>query len=438
MFRSLKHRNFRLFFAGQFVSLTGSWMQQTALAWLVYRLTHDPWHLGLVGFVGQMPAAAFGLYAGVLVDRVERRRLVLVTQSLALLQAAILAVLALSGRIELWHLYALSAFAGAINAFDLPARQVMIGQLVPPEDRHNAIALNSTIVNGSRIIGPSVAGVLVGLWGEGICFAANAASYLAVLWALWAMDVSFRAAGTSEASASSEIRSGLGYTLAHEPIRILLFLLAITSLAGLPFLVLMPIFADEILHRGSEGLGLLMGASGVGATAGALWLARRRSAAGLERIVVRVMFVFGAALLVFSGSRSLPLSLAAMAVLGLGIVVQFAGVNTLLQELSEERFRGRVMAFYGMVFMIANPLGNFLAGSLASHIGAPWTVALGGCFCLVFALRHVEYLPRVMRLKARSEGIGLRAQSGVGLSPEGDGYAGPSPEGGPGSILKAG
>lgn len=437
VFRSLGHRNFRLFFSGQFVSLTGSWMQQVALSWLVYRLTHDPWHLGLVGFVGQLPVAAVGLYAGVLVDRVDRRRLVLVTQTLALAQAAILAALTLSGRITLWQIYALSALAGAISSFDLPARQVMIGQLVPAADRHNAIALNSTIVNGSRVVGPSVAGVLVGVWGEGVCFAVNAASYLAVLAALAAMKGSFGPTGGERGSAVDEIKSGLGYAVAHEPIRILLFLLAVTSLAGMPFLVLMPIFADQVLQKGSAGMGLLMAASGVGATAGSLWLAQRTGAAGLDRIVVRSMAVLGVSLLAFSASRSMALSLALMAAIGLGVMVQFAGVNTLLQELSEERYRGRVMAFYSMVFMAASPIGNFLAGMLAARIGAPWTVALGGCVCLVFALRHAEYLPRQLRLRGCPSGLGLKAQTRIGLSAEGAGGEGPSPEGGPGSILEA-
>ncbi|MBI4345551.1 MAG: MFS transporter [Elusimicrobia bacterium] len=431
MFRSLRHRNFRLFFSGQFVSLTGSWMQQTALAWLVYRLTRDPWHLGMVGCLGQLPGVLLGLWAGVLVDRMDRRRFVVATQLAALVQAAILATLTLAGRIELWQLYALAAFAGAINAFDLPARQVMIGQLVPAEDRHNAIALNSTIVNGSRIIGPSLAGVIVGVWGEGICFAINAASFVAVLAALLAMRGSFAPPPAPPASALAEIKSGLSYSLTHASIRILLFLLAVTSLAGLPFLVLMPIFADQVLHSGSAGMGLLMAASGVGATAGSLWLARRPGARGLEAIVVRSMAAFGVALLVFSASRSLPVSAVLMAALGLGVMVQFAGVNTLLQELSDEHLRGRVMALYSMVFMGANPLGNFLAGTLAARIGAPWTVALGGCLCLAVALRYVEHFPRVARLR-----IGPKAQTGLGLSPEGRGTPGPTPGGGSGTILR--
>lgn len=398
MFRSLSHRNFRLFFIGQFVSLTGSWMQQVALSWLVYRLTRDPWHLGFVGFMGQFPVFLIGLYAGVLVDRLDRRRLVLATQTLASIQAVLLTALTLSGAIELWHVYALAMLAGAINSVDLPARQVMIGELVPVSDRHNAIALNSTIVNGSRIVGPALAGLLVGIWGEGVCFAANAVSYVGVLGALLAMEKTPRPAPREGgASAAAEIRSGIGYALSHEPIRILLLLLAVTSLAGLPFLVLMPIFADQILGSGSMGLGLLMGASGVGATIGSLALAGRERADGLESIVVRSMAGFGLGLVAFSLSGSMAVSLVLMAGLGLGVMVLFAGVNTLLQELSEDRFRGRVMAFYSMVFMGVSPVGNLLGGVLAGRLGVRWTVALGGCLCLAMAVRYLEYLPRRVR-----------------------------------------
>lgn len=401
MFRSLQYRNFKLFFWGQFVSLTGSWMQQVALSWLVYRLTRDPWQLGLVGFLGQFPVFLLGLYAGLLVDRMDRRRLVLATQAAALVQASVLAALTLSHAIELWQIYLLAVVAGAINALDIPARQVMIGELVPAADRHNAIALNSTIVNGSRIVGPAVAGVVVGVWGEGVCFAANAASFLAVLAALLAMQWPRQPEPRAAGSAWHEIRSGVAYALAREPIRILLMLLAVNSVAGLPFLVLMPIFADEVLHAGSAGMGLLMAASGVGATVGSLILANRRRAEGLERIVVRSMVGFGFTLFAFSMSRSLAWSLVLMAGLGFGVMIQFAGVNTLLQELSDDRYRGRVMSFYSMMFMGASPIGNFLGGFAATHIGAPWTVAVGASLCLIVALRYVEYLPRLARVHGR-------------------------------------
>ncbi|MBI4423079.1 MAG: MFS transporter [Elusimicrobia bacterium] len=413
MFRSFRHRNFRLFFVGQFVSLTGSWMQQVAQAWLVYRLTRDPFQLGLVGFIGQSPAYLLGLYAGVLVDRSDRRRLVMATQGLSLLQAACLAILTLSGRVELWQVYALAALQGAINCFDLPARQVMIGELVPPEERPNAIALNSTIVNGSRMVGPALAGALVGLWGEGVCFAINAVSFLAVLASLSAMEGA-RGAPRSKGgeSAVAEIRTGLDYALGHEPIRILLLLLAVTSVAGMPFVVLMPIFADQVLGSGSMGLGLLMAASGVGATLGSLALARRPVADGLDQLVVRTMLGFGVTLVAFSFSTSMAWSCALMGLLGLGVMMQFAGVNTLLQELADDRYRGRVMALYTMVFMGLSPIGSFAAGALARRIGAPWTVALGAAVCIVVALQYVEQLPRLVRL------AGLRARSGgLGLAP---------------------
>ena len=403
MFESLRYRNFRLFFIGQFISLTGTWMQQVALSWLVYRLTRDPFQLGLVGAIGQAPVFVFGLYAGVLADRVDRRRLVMATQATALAQAAVLAALTLSGRIALWQIYLLAAFAGAISSFDIPARQVMIGELVPPEARHNAIALNSTIVNGSRMVGPAIAGLLVAAWGEGVCFAINAASFLAVIVAIGAMRGGSPPPAREPASAVAEIRSGLAYAAGHKPISALLLLFAVMCVAGLPFLVLMPIFADAVLHSGSRGLGALMASSGVGATLGSLWLAHRERSEGLERIAVRMMLVFGAALIAFSLSRSLALSAALMAVLGLGAMVQFAGVSTLLQELSDDRYRGRVMALYSIVFMGVSPVGNFFAGALAARAGAPWTVAVGACVCMLAAVYHVETLPRLVRLHAAGQ-----------------------------------
>ncbi len=388
-------------------------MQQVALSWLVYRLTRDPFQLGLVGFAGQFPGFLAGLYAGVVVDCTDRRRLVLWTQALALAQALLLAFLTLSGRIEVWHIYSLAALLGIVNAFDIPARQVLIGELVPASDRHNAIALNSTIVNGSRILGPSAAGLIVGLWGEGVCFAINAASFLAVLVGLRMMrGLPGPAAPEAGASALKEIRSGVDYVLREEPIRIILILLGVVSLAGMPFVVLMPVFAEEVLHAGSAGLGLLMGASGVGATLGSLFLARRPGPDGLDRLVLRTTLLFGAALIGFSLSRALWLSALLMAVVGLGVMLQMAGVNTLLQDLSSDRFRGRVMAFYTMMFMGATPIGNFGAGWLATKVGAPWTVSIGACVCVLVALQYVESLPRLLRLKFP----GPRTQDSVGPS----------------------
>lgn len=394
MFRSLLHRNYRLFFAGQAVSMTGSWMQQVALSWLVYRLTRDPFQLGLVGFVGQLPSFLLGFHAGVIVDRTGRRRLVLLTQTLALLQATTLAALTLTGRVEVWHLYALAAFLGAVNALDLPARQVMVGELVPAVDRHNAIALHSFVINGTRVVGPSLAGWLIGAWGEGVCFAVNALSFIGVLAALSLMrEVPEGPPAESSGSAWDDIRGGIEYVRSDPPIRGLLILLSAFSVAGLPFIILMPVFAVDILHGGPYALGALMGVSGVGATIGSLALARRDAVAGLDRIVAAAGLVFAASLAAFAFSRWLGLSALLMVPVGLTMMLQFAAGNSLLQELSADRYRGRVMAFYTMTFMGLTPFGNLAAGALASRIGAPATVALGAAVCAAASFRYLRALP---------------------------------------------
>lgn len=397
MFRSLRHRDFRIFFFGHLVSLVGNWMQMTAQSWLVYRLTRDPFHLGMVAFVGQFPVFLLGLYAGVVIDRMDRHRLVLWTQSLALVQAAAMAWLTARGDVALWQVYVLAALLGGVNAFDIPARQVLIGELVTPEERHNAIALNSSIVNGSRIVGPALAGLLIRLSGEWLCFSLNALSYSAVLAALSVMRGTRAGGSGSTRPPWMEMREGFSYVLNDRPIRGLLCLIGAVSMAGMPFVALMPIFADEILHVGSTGMGLLMGVSGIGATAGALLLAKLPKTDGIERLVLRMTPCFAAALAVFAFSRRVWLSAVMISIVGLGIMVQLSGVNALLQELVVERFRGRVMGFYAIMFIGLAPFGSFAAGILASRIGAPWTVALGACCCLAAALRCDRTLPAAVR-----------------------------------------
>lgn len=402
MFRALAHRNFRLFFIGQFLSLTGGWMQNTASAWLVYRLTKDPLIMGLMVFVGQFPVFLFGFYAGALVDRLDHRRLIVAMQLLAMLQAAVLAALTLSGRVELWHLFVLTGLLGVINALDMPVRQVFIGEMVGEADRPNAIALNSTIVNASRIIGPALAGLLIGLYGEGICFAGNALSYVSILGALSLMAGIPPSGGVGAArdrgSLWDDIGKGLSYGVASEPIRLLLLLLTVFSMMGLPIYVLLPVFADEVLHSGPKGLGLLSAASGLGSTFGALFLARRPDSKGLGFWIMSGLVIFAAALAGFAFSTWFWLSGVMIWATGFSAILILTGTNTLLQELCAERYRGRIMSFYSMIFIGLAPLGSFLFGAVASRLGASWTVLLQAALCFSAFLLYRRRIPAALEL----------------------------------------
>lgn len=375
MFEALRHRNFRLFFFGQFVSLVGSWMQATASAWLVYRLTKDPLMLGLVAFVGQFPVFVLGFYAGFTIDHADHLRLVKSTQFLAMLQAALLAALTWGGHVSVWHVFALSLTLGVVDAFDMPARHVLIGEMVPVGRRHNAIALNSTIVSAARIIGPAVAGLAIAAVGEAGCFAINALSYVAVLLALAAMREVRQPPASPLGDGWQGVADGLDYAFAREPIRIVLLALGVFSVAGLPIYTLMPVFAVDILHSGAKGFGVLSSFSGLGATIGALALARRRGAAGVGGEIVRGSVGMAAAIAGLAASRHFAVSCLFMVVAGSCAIRVLAGANTALQELSDDRHRGRVMSFYSMVFIGLSPLGSFLVGGLASRLGVVWTAA---------------------------------------------------------------
>jgi MFS family permease len=397
LLRALRHRNYRLFFAGQSVSLIGTWMTRIATSWLVYRLTGSALLLGLVGFAGQIPSFLLAPFAGVLVDRWNRHRLLVVTQILAMIQSGALAVLALTGVINIWHVLGLSLFQGVINAFDMPGRQAFVVEMVEKrEDLANAIALNSSMVNAARLLGPSIGGVIIAAVGEGWCFAIDAASYLAVIASLLLMHVAPRLRKAAEkAKVSTELRAGFAYVLGSPPIRAILLLLALVSLVGMPYTVLMPVFASTILQGGPHTLGFLMAATGVGALGGAVFLAGRRSVLGLGKILPLTAALFGAGLSSFALSRSLWLSIPLLVVTGFGFMVQMASSNTLLQTLVDDDKRGRVMSFYTMAFMGTTPFGSLLAGSLADRIGAPYTLLLGGLGCIVAALWFVSLLPRL-------------------------------------------
>ena len=397
MVRALRHRNYRLFFAGQTVSLIGTWMTRIATSWLVYRLTRSALLLGLVGFAGQIPSFLLAPLAGVLVDRWNRHRLLIVTQVLAMVQSAALAALALTGVINIWHVLLLSLFQGGINAFDMPARQAFVVEMVDKrEDLANAIALNSSMVNAARLLGPSIGGVLIAAVGEGWCFALDAASYLAVIASLLLMQVAPRPRPAARGVRMlAELRAGWAYVAGSPAIRSMLLLLALVSLVGMPYTVLMPVMASTVLHGGPNTLGFLMAASGVGALGGAVFLANRRTVLGLGRVIPTMAGLFGAGLIGFSLSRSLWLSLLLLVVTGLGFMVQMAASNTLLQTLVEDDKRGRVMSFYTMAFMGTTPFGSLLAGSLAHRIGAPYTLLLGGLGCVAAALWFARLLPRL-------------------------------------------
>jgi MFS family permease len=399
MWRALGHKNYRLFFSGQSISLIGSWMTRIATSWLVYRLTGSALLLGVVGFAGQIPSFILAPLAGVLVDRWNRHHLLVVTQVLALLQSLALAMLALTGLIKIWQVIVLSVFQGLINAFDMPARQAFVVEMVEKrEDLANAIALNSSMVNAARLLGPSIGGVVIAAVGEGWCFLIDAVSYLAVIASLLAMKITPRMLGaTSDANIFRQLREGWTYAMRFAPIRNVLMLLALVSLVGMPYTVLMPVFANDVLKGGPSTLGLLMAASGVGALAGAMFLAGRKTVLGLGKFIPIMAAAFGAGLMVFSLTRVLWLSLGLMVVTGLGFMVQMAASNTVLQTIVDEDKRGRVMSFYTMAFMGTAPFGSLLAGSVAAHIGAPRTLFFGGIGCILGALWFATTLPGLRR-----------------------------------------
>jgi MFS family permease len=399
MLRALRHPNYRLFFSGQSISLIGTWMTRIATSWLVYRLTGSALLLGIVGFAGQIPSFVLAPFAGVLVDRWNRHRLLVVTQILALLQSLAMALLALTGLIKIWHIVALSVFQGLINAFDMPARQAFVVEMVDRrEDLANAIALNSSMVNVARLLGPSIGGVVIAAVGEGWCFMIDAISYLAVIASLLLMSLSPRSSRqTSNANIFQQLREGWTYTVNFAPIRNVLLLLALVSLVGMPYTVLMPIFASQTLHGGPNTLGLLMAASGVGALIGAMFLAARKTVLGLGKFIPLMAGTFGVGLVTVSFTRVVWLALVLMVVTGLGFMVQMAVSNTVLQTIVEEDKRGRVMSFYTMAFMGTAPFGSLLAGSVAERIGVPYTLMFGGIGCVLGALWFARSLPALRR-----------------------------------------
>ena len=392
-FRSLENRNFRLFFTGQLVSLVGTWMQTVAESWLVYRLTGSSLLLGGVGFASQIPVFLLATVGGTVADRGNRHRILVGTQTAAMLLAGTYAALTLTKTIRVSHIFVLAALLGVVNAVDIPTRQAFVTDMVGREGLMNAIALNSSMFNGARVIGPAVAGVLVASVGEGWCFAINAASYVAVIAGLLRMTLPPFTRKSTRVSAS-EMLGGFRFAFRAVPVRALLSLIGVMSFCGMPYAVLMPVFSDRILHGGARALGFLMTASGVGALAGSLLLASRKGISGLGTWVALGAAGFGVSAIAFSLSRALWLSALLLVPLGMSLMIQMASTNTLIQSMVPDALRGRVMAVYSMMFMGMAPFGSMLAGAVAERVGAPVTVAAGGSICVAAGVLFRIGLPR--------------------------------------------
>jgi MFS family permease len=392
--RALRHRNFRLFFFGQTISLIGTWMTRIATSWLVYRLTHSALLLGTVSFAGQIPTFIFAPFAGVWIDRLNRRQVLVWTQSLAMVQSFALAGLTFSGRITIHWILFLSVMQGIINAFDMPGRQSFMVQMVEDRaDLGNAIAINSSMVNVARLIGPSLAGMLIAVTSEAWCFLIDGISYIAVIVSLLMMRLHVPAIKRKATSTLTELKEGWSYVSGFLPIRTILTLFALVSLMGMPFVVLMPVFAAQVLHGGPHTLGFLMGAMGVGALISALSLAARKSVRGLIRMIPIAAAVFGLGLIGFGLSRTFWLSMVMVMVAGMGMMQGMAASNTIIQTLTSEDKRGRVMSYYTMAFVGMAPFGSLLAGTMAHAMGAPWTVIVNGAVVVLGAAWFATRLP---------------------------------------------
>lgn len=419
----MRHRNYRLFFAGQLISLIGTWMQMVAQSWLVYRLTGSSFLLGSVGFASQIPVFLLAFVGGIVADRYNRHRIVIGTQTSAMLLAFILSGLTLSGTVQIWHIFVLSTLLGIVNAFDMPARQAFIVELVGKDDLMNAIALNSSLFNGARVLGPAFAGMLIAGLGEGWCFFSNAVSYIAVIIGLLLMKLKSRPSAARGSSAISNVLEGLLYVRRTRSVRALLMLVALISIAGMPYSILMPIFAEEILSGGARGLGILMGFSGLGAFMGALYLAAQSETRGLGRMIAFSCAGMGTSLILFSISRLFWVSALFLIPVGFTLMVQMASTNTLIQTIVPDHLRGRVMSVHVMMFMGMMPFGSLVAGSVAEKLGAPLTVGIGALGCLlgsiVFTMRlsSLRFINR-LSVQARADDRDLRESANLVDNPE--------------------
>lgn len=398
-FRALKHRNFRLYWTSNTVSFIGSWMQTIAQGWLVYRLTNSAIALGLVGFAQYLPVLLFGLFGGALADRFSKRDLLLFTQSASLLQALTLAILTSIGLVQVWQIMALAFLLGVIQAFDAPARQAMVMEMVGRDDLTNAIALNSSSFNVARIVGTALGGLLVATIGEAGCFYLNSTSYLAIIGALLRVELPQEARNAQGAAVWAQIREGLRYARSNPIILALLGLVSISTIFGFSYTTLMPIFAGDVLQIGPSGYGLLLAGTGVGALGAALLLASRASSLRQGRWLTVGNLLFPSMLLILASSRTVALSWVALVGVGFGLILQNVNVNALLQTIAPEGYRGRVMSLYAMTFTGMVPLGSLQAGAVANAASAPIAVAVGSLICLLFALVIYWKVPQIRRLQ---------------------------------------
>ena len=399
IFRALYSRNYRLFFGGQGISLIGTWMQQIAMSWLVYRMTNSAFLLGLIGFSSQICSFFFSPFAGVISDRWNRHRILVATQSFSMIQAFILATLTLTGAVTVLHLIILALFLGFVNAFDMPTRQAFVVEMVEKrEDLGNAIALNSFLFNGARLVGPSIAGILISILGEGMCFLLNGLSFLAVIIALLSMQITSHKGQFPKTQVFQGFKEGLTYAVGFAPIRSILLFIGWISLVGTANTTLLPVFAKNILHGGAQTYGFLMAAIGVGAIIGAIFLASRRSVLGLGRIIAIASTIFGVGLISFSLSHVIWLSFLLLLLTGFGMMVHMASSNTILQTMVDDDKRGRVMSLYTMAFMGMAPFGSLAGGSLAGSIGAPATLIIGGISCMLGSFLFIRILPSLREI----------------------------------------
>ncbi len=418
-FRAFRYRNYRLFFFGQGISLIGTWMQSVATSWLVYRITGSPLALGIVAFAGQVPVFLLSPVAGVLNDRWNGQRLLVTVQFLAMSQSLILASITFTGYAAFWNIVALTAILGLINSFEMPTRQALVIDLIDDKnDLGNAIALNSALFNGTRLVGPALAGVLVALVGEKFCFLINAVSYFAAIWAFSSMKITPRERDRRELDLLGEMKEGVLYALRFTPIRDILLLIALISLVGMSFPVVLPVFAVKILGGGSGAYGALVAFSGLGATAGTIFLALRKNVHGLDSVITAGMFIFGLSLVAFSFSKSFYLSLGLIAVVGFGMIINIASCNTIIQTVVDEDKRGRILSLYIMSFMGTAPLGSLLAGSLSKWFGAPAAALTGGIIAVAGGLFFASRLGSIRRLVGpvyREKGYTEDLSRGVGV-----------------------
>lgn len=429
LFRALRNKNYRLFFYGQSLSLLGTWIQQVALSWLIYSITNSPFLLGFVMFAGQLPTFLIAPFAGVLADKYDKHKIIIITQVVSMLQAILLATFVLTDHINVSVLIILNILLGIANSFDIPTRQSFVIQMIDnKEDLPNAIALNSSIVNGSRLIGPAIAGILVASLGEGICFLINAISFIFVIISLLLMKIEKEEkAGNEKVSILKQLKEGFQYSFGFLPIRSVILLLAAVSLFGNPYLVLLPVFARDILSGNATTLGYLNSAVGIGALSAALYLASRKSTLGLGKIIATTTLIFAFSLISFSFSKTLTLSVIILLFCGFGMMMQTSGSNTILQTLSDDDMRGRVMSFYTVAFRGMAPFGSLWAGTFADNFGAPVTVLISGAVCLAAGILFYKNL-KIIRTAAKpvyqEKGLlpeavkGVQIASNLSLPPE--------------------